>query len=283
MQQETNLVGLEKILRTMERARPLMHLRKIFEYIGPSDKDMFTQYLQRTATELVNVLDDQNKKRKFLNGFTLGKLSTGLDTQLSAQRLGDYLFNELRDLSSLGKIRYFHIPFLMEFAYTRVLAHFSGETKEYQRAYTNLDANLPLLGPNCADFFQSIKSQNGKGLSRSQYDRLFAFLSYLVFSEIDTPINFFSAYQRFEEAMAFCKTVPEKYLNIMPIKRTKFRNSWRRYKRYVKDKHSEYYQWITRLQEFEKGHPALHRTMQAYVLNKDRINNTERFAVEYSQ
>lgn len=272
-----NTSGLEKILRTIEKAREVMHFKKIFERMGPPNTDTSTKNFLDTSMALASILEDQKRKRGFLNGFTINQLNPAIDPDLKLQKLGDYLFNELRDLSAAGQIRYFQIPFLMEFAYTRVFAHFSGETRQYLHQYRGVDAQLPCLGRRCAEFLEAIQPPSGKILPRTQYDRLFAFLSYLILSEIDSPIQLFDSYKRFEEAMAFCKSVPEKFLSIMQFKKN-FGDSWRRYKRFIRNKKSEYYKLVIRMQDFEQNqHPQLYRTVQAYILNKYRIDHTMPF------
>jgi hypothetical protein len=276
--------SLEKVIfDTMTKARDVIHIRAVLENIklgatSPPSLDLIT-----LAASVTRIVHDIERKIDYLNKvYTGDKQGTqenpGADKEKEANAgcIGTKLWNSCRRAMDNGSLHYILVPNLIDFAYGRALNHFA-PTGEYLPQFKGIDDGLVNFPVQLSLFTSSIATKGKNRLNSPQTKRLLVFLSYLRASEIDQELNVFESYDRFEKAIAFCQAIPEQYRGILNIKKTTFNDDWRKYKLFLKEKHSEYYKYVEETQTFEKDYPNLHRTMQVYILYKKIIHRTTPF------
>lgn len=271
--EKTEDTSLDKLIfNTMIRAKEVINIRSVLELIKPGDTYTPAFDLAALAADVTNIIRDLERKINFMNNIYLQE--TPNKNEKTKFDLGTKLWNSCRRVMDSGNLHYILVPNLIDFAYGRVLNH-SLPTGEYLPQFINLDVGLINLPVQFALFTKAIKIK--RRFTAAQTKRLLVFLSYLRASELDQELNIRDSYFHFEDAMAFCRKIPEKYRGILNIKKLTFSDDWRRYKLFLKEKNSEYYQLVEEIQTFEKNHPYLHRTMQVYILYKKDIHRSAPF------
>lgn len=275
-----------KQVRRMEQMLDTIHDANRFFKLN----DLFTNMQEQHSSKQTESLSIQQKIQQLSSGVSIffaeldRKINyiniAQVETELEGT-LGDVFLEKLNSEVQSNNLSMPEAYFLTNIGYFRVERHFDNGGK-YHPEHRNKDDLLILLPMRYSELKKQMILPAGSGAFISeQIKRLELLLMYLQFADLDFDIDqLVDVYQRFEEEMTFCQTIPEKFQNIYHNKEGGFSGSWKKYKVFEKDKISEHYQWIEKIQEFEKTHPYIGTAIQIYVMDYNRrgiIGKTKAF------
>lgn len=279
------VIRIEQMLDTVHKADSLFKLKDLFTYmqsqITVDQTDLIQenmpvgQQIRDLAIGTSNFFMELDKKIRYIN--------TAQVEGALCEKLGSVFLEKLNSEIQSDHISIAEAYFLTNIAYFRVERHFD-HGGVYHPEHIGKDNSLFLLPEQYSNLKKQMIIPGARPFLSEQLERLELFLMYMQLADLDFDVTELSeVYQRFEEEMAFCQTIPEKFQNIYHIKQTGFSGSWATYKRFEKDKESEHYKWINTLQEFEKTHPYIGTAIQIYIMDYNRkkiIDKTKPFEFE---
>jgi len=271
---------LEQILNTIQTADKIFRMNDLFEHLqkehtkSKENRISIKEQITNISLGISTFFAEFERKIDYLN---IANLKKNLDGKL----LGNIFLEKLNNEIQKNNLSISEAYFLTNTAYYRVEKHFDPGGK-YHPEHKGKDDLLHILPKKYSELKRQMLLPAGSGAFMSeQIERLNLFLMYLQFSDRDFNIdNLISEYQKFEEDVAFCKTIPPKFLNIYENMEVGFSGSWKKYKLFEKDKTSEHYEWINKIQEFEKTHPYIGASIRIYVMDynqKKIIEKTQPF------
>ncbi|MBN1644649.1 hypothetical protein JW851_01235 [Candidatus Woesearchaeota archaeon] len=264
-------IRVEGLLEKMKEAeaQDFFKLNNIFSQIPRQEEgeQTLSKKLLEHSIDLYKFFGEIERKIDYLNIIQI------------YESFGDIFLSRVHKELQTNNIRISEAYFLISIAYLRAEKHFDPGGL-YHPEHEDKDKHLANLPRKYIQLKQLIQpSEGSENLTDTQIDRLEIFLNYLEIADLDFDINNLQGvYHSFEEEMAFCKQINKKFLDIYSIKEIGFDGSWKKYKLFEKDKHSEHYTWIQKIHDFEKKHPNIGKAIRVYALdyiNKKIIDNTE--------